>query len=246
MPIIPGLTTNVGAGRTYYRITPRAFWTGRLSDHKKVVNGAGAVRDPSGGRYHYPGVQTVYLAEDPATCFAERMFYFHRNVLLGLDTYHRTRALPTFQKTFVLWEIHFKNDIPDVFELSVANASAMNIFPTLMLNPSQDYEHLKDRRAAIQSNGYQGLRAPSSRVRGTGQIVVLFQDQSKNVQGISPHEVAFRMITSSDPPAPFTNHAADLLDFTAGEVRVRVSPGSQGPNPTLAAHQDWTRIEFNH
>jgi RES domain-containing protein len=246
MPIIPGLTTTVGAGRTYYRITPLALRTGKPSDHKKVVHGEGAVQRASGGRYHYPGVRTVYLAEDPATCFAEQMFYFHREVLRELDTYHRSRILPAFQDTFALWEIRLRKDIPDVFELSVANASAMNIFPSLMVNPSQDYEHLKDRRAAIQSNGYQGLRAPSSRVRGSGQLVVLFQDQSKNVQSITPYEVEFRLITSGDPPAPFTNHAVDLLDFTAGEVRARLSPGSPGPHPTPTAYQDWTRIEFNH
>jgi hypothetical protein len=122
----------------------------------------------------------------------------------------------------------------------------MNVYPSLMLNPARDYKHLKDRRAVIQSNGYQGLRTPSSRVRGTGQMVVLFQDQSKNLQSITPHAFEFRLITSGDPPAPFTNHATDLLDFTAGEVRLMLSPGSPGPHPALVAYQDWTRIEFNH
>src|SRR5262249_15074101 len=116
----------------------------------------------------------------------------------------------------------------------------------LMLNPSQDYEHLKDRRAIIQSNGYRGLRAPASRVRGPGEMGVLFQDQSPNGQSIILYEGEFRLITPGDPPAPFTNHAADLLDFTAGEVRVRPSPGPQGPHPALAVYQDWTRVEFNH
>jgi hypothetical protein len=52
-----------------------------------------------------------------------------------------------------------------------------------MLNPSQDYHHLKKRRAAIQSAGYNGLRAPSTRtpVAGSVTLNVLFNDQSKNV-----------------------------------------------------------------
>jgi hypothetical protein len=121
----------------------------------------------------------------------------------------------------------------------------MNIYPSLMLNPSQDYNHLKDRRAAIQSSGYRGLRAPSSRVRGSGHMVVLFQDLSKNVRGIIPHEVEFRLIASSQPPAPFTNHATDLLDFTAGEVRVVLNAGAGGSHSALRAYQNWARVEFN-
>jgi RES domain-containing protein len=246
MPVIPGLTTTIRAGQPYYRITSRTFRAPNRARHREVVNGAGGILSRDGARYNYPGARTVYLAEDPATCLAERMFYFHREVLSQLDAYHRTGILPAFQQSRVLWEVRFKKDVPDVFELSLANASAMNSFPTLMLNPSQDYEHLKDRRAAIQSNGYQGLRAPSSRIRETGHMIVLFEDQSKNVHTIIPHEVEFRLITAGDLPEPFTNHAVDLLDFTAGEVRVRLASGSQAPHPTLAACQDWTRFEFNH
>jgi hypothetical protein len=246
MPIVPGLTTTVGAGRAYYRITSPSFHTGRPSQHKKVVNGEGAVNSRHGARYNHPGARAVYLAEDPATCFAERMFYFQRDVLTGLDGYHLNGVFPPFQQPFVLWEIRFQNDVPDVFELSLANASAMNVYPSMMFNPSQDYQHLKDRRAAIESSGYRGLRAPSSRDRGSGHMVVLFQDQRRNIQSIPPYDVEFRLITSTDPPAPFTNHAADLLDFTAGEVRVILRPGHHGPHPVLAAYQNWTRIEFNH
>ncbi len=199
-----------------------------------------------GARYNHPGARAVYSAEDPLTCFAERMFYFHRDALSALDICHIASAFPPFQQPFLLWEIHFRKDIPDVFELSLANASAMNVYPSLMLNPSQDYNHLKDRRAAIQSNGYQGLRAPSSRVRGSGHMVVLFQDQSKNVQSITPHEVEFRLITSTHPPTPFTNHATDLLDFAAGEVRVITVANPAPVQPALDAYRDSTRVEFNH
>jgi hypothetical protein len=195
---------------------------------------------------NHPGVRTVYLAEDPATCFAEKMFYFQQEALIGLDVYHITHVFPPFQRPFVLREIFFRKDVPDIFESSLANASAMNVYPSLMLNPSQEYEHLKNRRAAIQSNGYQGLRAPSSRVRGSGHMIVLFQDQSKNVQSITPYEVEFRLMTSADPPTPFTNHAVDLLDFTVCEVRAVLAPGLQGTHLALAAYSDWTWVEFNH
>jgi RES domain-containing protein len=246
MPIVQGLSTTIAAGRPHYRVTALTYRSGHRVQQKDVVNGKGALHQGHGARYNHPGVQTVYLAEDPLTCFAERMFYFHREALTMLDLFHLTGDFPAFQEIRILWEIVFKKDVPGVFDLSLANASAMNVYPSLMLNPSQDYNHLKDRRAAIQSNGYQGLRAPSSRVRGTGHMVVLFHDQSQNVQSISPHEVEFRLITASDPPAPFTNHATDLLDFAAGEVRVVPGAIPHPPHPALNAYGDWMRVEFNH
>jgi len=96
--------------------------------------------------------------------------------------------------------------------------SYFNIFPSLIVHPSQDYKHLKQRRADIQRNGYKGLRAPSSRARRGGNLIILFDDQSSHVQGIIPYEVEFRLITVQG--APFINHTQDLLDFTAGEVRM--------------------------
>ena len=77
-------------------------------------------------------------------------------------------------------------------------------------------------------------------------MVVLFQDQSQNVQSITPHEVEFRLINAGDPPAPFTNHATDLLDFAAGEIRVIPGPNPPPLNPSLDAYRAWTRVEFNH
>ena len=164
----------------------------------------------------------------------------------ALDIYHITGVFPPFQQQFVLWEILFRNDISDVFELSLANAVAMNIYPSLMLNPSQDHEHVKDGRAAVQRNGYQGLRVRSCRRRGSGQMAVLFQDQIKNIQDIIPFGVEFRLITSSHPPAPFANHAVDLLDFTAGEVRAVLAHGPHATHPVLGPFQVWNRVEFNH
>lgn len=77
-------------------------------------------------------------------------------------------------------------------------------------------------------------------------MVVLFQDQSRNVSRITPHQVEFRLITSGDPPAPFTNHATDLLDFAAGKVRVIPGSDPSPVQPALDTYRDWTRVEFNH
>jgi RES domain-containing protein len=136
MPLISGLTAAVRAGQPCYRITSLTFRTANRAQHRNVVNGEGAINSRHGARYNYPGARAVYLTEDPATCFAERMFYFHREVLSELDTSHRTGDLPAFQQKRVLWEIIFRKDVPDVFELSLANASAMNVYPSMMLNPS--------------------------------------------------------------------------------------------------------------
>ena len=246
MPVVPGLTTTVPAGRPYYRITSLSFLTTQTTQHKKVVNGEGARRSRHGARYNHPGARTVYLAEDLTTCLAEKMFYFHREVFTGIDSSHISGVFPPFQQRFALWEVVFRNAIPNVFDLSLKHASAVNIIPSLMLNPSQDYHHLKDRRAAIENDGYLGLRAPSSRVRGSGHMIVLFEDHSRNVRYINPFVIEFRMITSARPPTPFTNHAVEIPDFTAGEVQV-ISPTQAGTHQsTVGAYYAWMRMEFNH
>jgi hypothetical protein len=246
MPVVPGLTTTVPASQPYYRITALSYRTAHPAHHRKVVNGEGAVKSRHGARYNYPGARAVYLSEDLRTCFAERMFYFHREVLTGLDSAHLTGVFPPFRQRFILWEVVFQNSVPDVFELGRVNAAAVHVFPCLMLNPSQDYHHLKDRRASIEHNGYRGLRAPSSRARVPGNMVVLFEDQSKNVQRVTPFEVEFHLIQPGHPSAPFTNHAADLLDFTAGEVRLTPHPVQGAPQGGIAPYHDWARVEFNH
>ncbi len=88
MPVSPGLGLSVPAGARFYRITSVAFRTRSVAHHTKVVNVEGAVRSRHGARYNYPGVRSVYLADTLLTCFAERMFYFHREVLTGLDGLH--------------------------------------------------------------------------------------------------------------------------------------------------------------
>jgi hypothetical protein len=182
----------------------------------------------------------VYLADNLDACFAERMFYFHREVLTAMDRFHLTGVLPPFIQTFVLWGIVLQTPIANIFNLTPGNAPAMQIFPSLISNPSQDYNHLKDGRAAIEHNGYSGLRAPSSRVKSAGNMVVLFNDQSRNVQSITPYTVEFRLVTAGRPALPFTNHATEVLDFTAGEVKLTGSPLG------IATYAKWHRIEFHH
>src|SRR5262245_6772918 len=197
MAVSPGLGVTVPAGVSLYRITSRTFRTASARHHRKVVNGEGAVRSRHGARYNYLGVRTVYLAEDLVACLAEKMFYFHREVLTGLDSLHVMPApvVPPFLQTFVLWDVVLRDPVANVFDLTVANAPAASVFPGLLLNPSQDYMHLKDRRADIQAAGYNGLRAPSTRATAPGNMVVLFDDQSGNLASITPYDVEFRLLT---------------------------------------------------
>src|SRR5690348_17264611 len=106
MPVSSGLGITVAAGVSYYRITSVGFRTASSKHHARVVNGEGAVRSRHGARYNYPGVRTVYLAEDPRTCLAEKMFYFQREVLTALDGLHLplSPGIPPFSQTFVLWD----------------------------------------------------------------------------------------------------------------------------------------------
>jgi hypothetical protein len=241
MPINPALTVTAPAGAPLYRITAVSFHTPNPAHHKKVVNGMGGRKSHTGARYNYGGVLTVYLADSVETCFAEKLFYFQREVVRRLDALHLPLAggMPAFSQTVTLWEITLKKDIPNVCHLTPAKASAVGVFPSLMVNPSQDYEHLKDRRAFIEHNGYRGIRAPSSRSTAGGEMVVLFDDQSKNVD-LQPYTAEFRLVTPS-PAAPFANHMTELLDFTAGEMQF-VGPGPPG----VAGYANWTRVPFNH
>src|SRR5437588_4570233 len=230
MPVNPALAVTVPAGLSLYRITGVSFNTPSAVHHKKVVNGMGGRKSHAGARYNYGGVLTVYLADSVDTCFAEKMFYFQREVVRRLDALHLpfSPGVPAFSGTFTLWDIRLKKAVADVCHLTQASSSAVGVFPSLMLNPSQDYEHLKDRRAFIESHGYNGIRAPSSRSRTGGEIIVLFDDQSKNVE-LDPYTVAFRLVTRA-PVVPFGNHLTELLDFTAGEVRFvgGMPPGERG------------------
>ena len=208
-------STTVSSGITLYRITSLAFKSGGPSTYSRVVNGLGAVRSRTGARYNYPGVPTVYFTEDLITCLAEKMFYFHREVLRGLDLSHILGVIPPFQQTFVLWEVVLTSPVPNVADLtSFPQFTYFSMFPTLPLNPSQDYDHLKDRRAHIQSLHYDGLRVGSSRDISHGKLVVLFNDQSSNVASITPHDIKFRLTTDpTTPPHNFVNHTNQILDF---------------------------------
>jgi hypothetical protein len=235
------LTIAVPASTPLYRITAVSFHTPNPVHHKKVVNGMGARKSHTGARYNYGGALTVYLADTAETCLAEKMFYFHRETIRRLDALHLplSPGVPLFSARFTLWEIRLKNAVADVCHLTQTNASAVGVFPSLILNPSQDYEHLKDRRAFIESNGYNGIKAPSSRSVAGGEMIVLFDDQSKNVD-LDPFTVELRLVTRA-PGAPFINHLTEVLDFTAGEVQfVGAAP------PGLVGYAGWTAVSFNH
>jgi len=222
MPITQAFTTVLRKNVPYFRSTPEHYLSLSALERPLVVNGQGAVHNRTGGRYNYPGALTVYLAETVEVCLAERMFYFQREVLQSLDTRHIPgfRVPPSFTQSFVIWEITFKSDVVDILDLTVASASQYNIIPALIHNPSQDYWHLQDSRATIQSNGYFGLRAPSSRSIGGGHLLALFTDQSRNVRKIKPHKAEFRLVTPQPGSVPFVNHATQLLDFSTGEVQI--------------------------
>lgn len=189
----------------------------------------------------FAATSTVYLTEDAVTSLAETMFYFHREVLTALDAHHILGVFPSFEKKYALWEITFKQDVDDLADLAVANASAFGVFPALMLNPSQDYHHLRAARGRIQANGYNGLVAPATRVMGNGNMVVAFSDQSKNVATIQAHPVDFRLIWPGGPPArTFANHVIHLLSYGSGEVRFQAG-GVAGFGTNV-----WQIVHFNH
>jgi hypothetical protein len=237
MSASPGLSTAVSTGRPYFRITSPSF-----PNHLKVVDGRGAFKSAAGARYNHSCTTTVYLTEEIETCLAEKMFYFHRETLRLLDLLHLMKSgglVPPFKKRFILWEIYFAGPVPDVFDMNIPGAAGyFNIFPCMTLNPSQDYEHLKDKRTVIQTHGYQGLRVGSSRALNGGNLVVLFHDQSSNVHVITPHVAELRLVT--DQGTPFSNHAHEILDFSSGEVRI-VSGSLPG-----FPHQQWKRVDFRH
>jgi hypothetical protein len=235
-----GLTTTFDPGTTFYRITSPVFLTTIPEDYPKVVNGQGAVKNGEGSRYRYPNVCTVYLTEDIETCLAERMFYFHQEVIRGLDQLRYRYPIPPFQRECILWEIQFDYLVADVFDLCIPGApNYFQVFPSLMVNPSQDYDHLKQIRADIQTAGYNGLRAPSSRSKSGRNLIVFFYDQSSHVMKIQPYRATFRLVANDR--TPFFNPAVQVMDFTAGEGII--------PSLYLVGgdeYRDWRRVEFNH
>jgi RES domain-containing protein len=232
MSINPAIITTIQSGRPYFRITAPSFNTTDPSHHRQVVNGKGAFKNRHGARYNNFAQTTVYLTEDVETCLAESVFYFNRKIVESLEELHRNRyhTLPLFEQRFVLWEVIFAAPIPDIFDMSKSGAlSSFVIFPSLLYNPSQDYLHLKEKRNDIQSIGYKGLRAPSSRTTNGGYMVVSFEDLSGNVYSITPHPLDLRLITLSG--ASFINHLSDILDFTAAEARIRSTHCPVGGTP---------------
>jgi hypothetical protein len=230
----PYITRRIDAETPYYRITSRSLLTSDSRYHKRVVNGQGAVKSAKGARYNYPGVVTVYLTDDKETAFAEKMFYFHREILKQIDGAHISGIpLPPFSKHYVLWQIEFRQDIDNVVNLC-GHSSAVNVLPSMMHNPSNDYYHLKQKRAELESIGYQGLIAPSSRSKHGGKMIVLFEDQSNNIYTIGKNIIEFRLVDQHG--GPLANISSQLVDFEAGEVNVYAAG-----KPTR-----WQRIEFNH
>ncbi|HXD32612.1 MAG TPA: RES family NAD+ phosphorylase [Pyrinomonadaceae bacterium] len=242
MALNPAFVTQLKSGESYFRITSPTFLTTDAAFHSQVVDGQGGVNSATGARYNYPGVETVYLTEDVETCLAEKMFYFHREVIRELDLIHILHSSsPKFERRFVLWKIQFKSDVDNIFDMeSAGSLPFFGIYPSLTTNPSQDYKHLKEKRATIQSNGYLGLRAPSTRSTNGGFMVVVFKDQSSNVFSITPYHINFRLIT--DAGVPFNNHILETLDFTAGEVKVAGAALSS----ELLKYSSWSKIQFHH
>jgi len=231
------------ANKPYFRITSPNFRTPDDTDWKNVVDGQGSVYSATGSRYAPKLAETVYLAEEFETCFAEKMFYFQREILRSLDNIPTLGQLPFFKRRAVLWEIEFKEDVGEILDLDEQESLAtFQIFQSLILNPSQDYEHLKHRRALIQeTRDYKGLRAPSSRSTTDGHMMVLFESQVENVLTIVPHDVEVRLICEDGKT--FRNPNYDRLDYRAGEVRII-------PNPLFtaigSAFHTFKRLEFNH
>jgi hypothetical protein len=209
------------------------------------VNGAGSKYSRAGSRYAPKLAETVYLAEELETCFAEKMFYFHRETLTALDAIPALPKLPFFQRPSILWEVKFATDVPDILDLSdQANSTAFSVFQSLMLNPSQDFDHLKDKRTEIQATrDYRGLRAPSSRSKTGGHMIVLFESQERNVAEIIPHDIEIRLIR--EDTKPFLDPFHDWMDYRAADVRIIPNTEWQFP-ATGNAYQTWRRLEFNH
>lgn len=237
------------AGIPYYRITALSFVTSSPALHNIVVNGQGARKSRDGGRYNHPGVVTVYLAEEVNTVLAEKMFYFQREVLRALNLSHLTKIMPSYKQTFALWEIEFLRDIPNVLTLDFKSASGYYVFPSMMLNPSRDYEHLKDRRAEIETQPHNGLIAPSSRCTSSSfeNMLVLFADQSSNVAKVQPYAAELKLLKTDPPLTDFANPMSDALDFSAGSVKIApIPPHSTSLPAKLLPYATNKKVEFRH
>ncbi len=77
-------------------------------------------------------------------------------------------------------------------------------------------------------------------------MVVLFNDQSRNVRSITPYYVSFELLKPAPPPlAAFGSHITDELDFLAGSVQLSAMRGASVPGH-LHHYSRATRLAFNH
>src|SRR5216683_4119498 len=149
MSVDPSLEYTLPASGSLYRITSLSRYSLSIAQQRKIVNGQGSRLSAHRGRYNYPGVTSVYIAESPEVPIAEQLFYFHKATLTALDL-HRMWNLPAPPtiKRFLIWEISFKNDIRGILDLTKAGASgSLLIYRACMASPYQDYYHLCQKRA---------------------------------------------------------------------------------------------------
>lgn len=155
-----------------------------------VLAGRGAFHSPNGGRYSAPGVQAVYLAEDPFVVIAEMAYYVAldwQDNHLPYHFYGSPIQLPMLSSNFRLWCFRLKHAV-NVVQLEHPTAFAQfGHVPFLLRNPSQRYaatQHLAGQVLTHNAPNYPrpqaGLDAPSVRHRhravgaSAGQQTVFF------------------------------------------------------------------------
>lgn len=240
----PQFGFTVRAHTPLYRITSRSHYSANPAHHPSVVDGRNSRRTARGGRYNFPGVTTVYLAEKPETAVAEMLLYFHKDTLRLLDL-HQISSLPVppFAKKVILWEIELQRDIQGLFDMNQPGASSSRfVYRAFISSPYHDYWHLCQRRAEIEAAGYEGIYVTSARDPTGGNIIVLFNDQSGNVSSITPYELELQLLTSVG--TLFNDAINHDLDF--GRAHVSIT-SSTAPLPSWATSLIGGKIlSFNH
>jgi len=261
------ITTELKTNQYFYRITSEKQKNNYDPDYNKIFNGLGALRNPLPSRYSLGNRLTVYLSDNIDSCIAEYAYYFLKQYLTKTDEFIYTNNLFNYSNTskhfaffphhesdeFILWCMKLKYPIGNIAVINNSTATSFGIYPTFTISPSHDYLHSGAVRDVIQNKGYKGLIAPSSRdvnnnsisINNTnmGNIVVLFEDQSKNISSIEPYRIAFKL--SQDNNKSFSDISRQSLNFNTCHIQIKPLSSGHFLRPPLDYFNVSRTICFN-
>lgn len=232
---------------------------------KHILSGRGTFYSSKGGRYNRPGVQALYMSDDPGVIFSEMAYYAAQHwqtLKIPNGTWTNAITYPFIQE-YRLWAFRLARAV-QVVDIEDHMASATFRYPPyVLLNPSQAYAATQDLAGTVLTHStpvspapQSGLLAPSVRVRSAGHVggdsqVVFFiaarlpRLRFEQVWGMTVE--FFELSPSSRPVAPTTTR----VDWASAAVQVDLlrtsqpTPAIQSPGSIVCGTPHTVRINYS-